>query len=146
MIFSVEQTFSDAQVVATNGPSTNTIDLGETGTVLKGPAPLVRDIGKGNPIPIVIQLVEDAADPGDTLQVTLQVDDNSSFSSETDVAQSVALTGGVAGDQLSVFYVPQGTNERYFRLNYAVTGTAPSYTITAGIVLADQSADGLAGV
>lgn len=146
MIFSVEQKFSDAQVVAANGPSTNIIDLGETGTVLKAPAALVRDIGKGMPIPIGIQLTEDAADPGDTLQVTLQVDDNEGFSSATDVAQSVVLTGGEAGDQLSLYYVPQKTDERYVRLNYAVTGGAPSYTLTAGIVVAEQSADGLAGV
>lgn len=139
MIFSAEQIFSDDQALTASAASTNLIDLGATGTVLGAPAALVRDIGKGNPIPIVIQLTVAAGGTSPTIQVAVQVDDNASFSSATTVATSNTLSGGVAGDKLSINWVPQGTNERYVRLNYTLGGTSPTYTVTAGIVLADQT-------
>src|SRR5690606_28599376 len=98
MIFSIEQTFSAGQTVTTNGPSTNVIDLGATGTVVKGPAALVRDIGKGEPIAIWIQLDADADDSADTLDVALQVDSDPAFGSPKTVAVATQITGGSAGE------------------------------------------------
>jgi hypothetical protein len=139
MIFSKEQLFSNAQVVTANAASTNVIDLGAPGTALNAPAALKRDIGKGRPIPIRIQLVADATGTSPTLDVDLQVDSDEAFGSPKTVASAQQIAGGAAGDRVAIFYVPEGTDERFLRLNYTVTGTTPSYTITAGIVLADQT-------
>lgn len=136
MIFSKEQMFSEGQVVAANGASDNVIDLGAAGTVLGAPAPIGRDIGKGRPIPIWISLDADPGGTNPTLDVALEVDDNEAFSTPKTVASAQQLAPGAAGDRVAIFYVPQGADERYMRLNYTVGGTSPSYTVTAGIVLA----------
>lgn len=142
MLMSKEQTFSDAQELTGTAASTNIIDLGATGTVLGAPAALVRDIGKGNPIQIIVQLDVAAGGTSPTLSVAVQVDDNSSFSSATTVATSQTKSGGAAGDRIQLnAYLPEGTNERYLRLNYTLTGTSPTYTVTAGVVAADQTND-----
>lgn len=140
MIFSANQMFSDGQVVTVDAASTNVIDLGATGTVLGAPAALTRDIGKGRPIQIVVQLDIAATGTTPTLIVELQVDTVENFASPTTVARTVQLAGGAAGARLALYYVPEGTNERYLRLYYDVGGTTPSYQLTAGIVLADQTA------
>lgn len=139
MIFSAENIFSDDQNLTATGASTNVIDLGATGTVLDAPAALVRDIGKGKPIPIVIQLTADAGGTTPTLDVDLEVDTVENFASATVVQSAVQVAGGLAGDRVTIYWVPEGTNERYMRLNYTLGGTAPDYTLTAGIVLADQT-------
>lgn len=141
MIFSLEQIFSDGQVVDSTQVSTNVIDLGATGTVVGAPAAMVRDIGKGRPIPIVIQIDADAVGTTPTLDVDIEVDDNESFTSATVVASSQQVGDVSAGHRVALFYVPEGTNERYMRLSYTLGGSgSPQYTVTAGIVLADQTA------
>lgn len=145
MIFSIEQTFSAGQTVTTTGPSTNVIDLGATGTVVKGPVALVRDIGKGEPIAIWIQLDADAGGTSPTLDVALQVDSDPAFGSPKTVATAPQIAGGSAGDRVAIHYIPEGTNERYLRLNYTLGGTTPTYTVTAGIVLAAQSVPAVGG-
>lgn len=140
MLTSAEQTFSDGQNLTSSGASTNIIDLGATGTVLRAPAALVRDIGKGNPIPIVVRLTADASGTSPTLDVDVEVDDNDSFSSATVVGSSEQKAGGSAGDEIYLdVYLPEGTNERYLRLNYTLGGTSPDYTIWAGVVHGKQS-------
>ncbi len=139
MIFSKELMFSDDQTVAESGPSTNVIDLGAPGTVLNGPSALVRDIGKGKPIPIYVQLMGDANDGSDTLVAELEVSATENFASATTVAVAPTITGGSEGDRVGLYYIPQGTDERYMRLNYTLTGASASYDITAGIVLSDHT-------
>lgn len=139
MIFSKQLMFSEAQAVTTTAGSTNVVDLGATGTVLGAPAALVRDIGKGRPIPIYVQLDDDADDPADTLDVTVEVDSVENFASPKTVGAAVSITGGAEGDRVALHYVPRGADERYLRLKYTVSGDTPAYVITAGIVLADQT-------
>lgn len=140
MLFSAEQLFSEAQAVTTTAASTNIIDLGATGTVLGAPAALVRDIGKGNPIPIVVRLLAAAGGTAPTLVVTVETDDNSGFSSTTIRATSKTITSGAAGEEVWLnVYLPEGTNERYLRLLYTTGGTSPTHSITAGIVAGKQS-------
>lgn len=140
MIFSKEQKFSEGQNVTADAASTNVIDLGAPGTPLGAPAALVRNIGKGRPVPILVQLDEDSDGTDQTLDVRLEVDDNEAFSSPKVVARSEQLDGGSAGDRVSLYVVNERANERYMRLYYDVGGTSPDYTLTAGIVLADQTA------
>lgn len=140
MLLSAEQTFSDAQALTTTAASTNIIDLGATGTVLKAPAALVRDIGKGKPIPIIVRLDVDSGGTSPTLDVAVQIDTTSAFSSATTVASSEQLAGGSAGDEVYLdVYLPEGVNERYLRLNYTLGGTTPTYTVTAAVVMSKNS-------
>jgi hypothetical protein len=132
---SAQQLFSDAQALTTTAASTNHIDLGATGTVLGAPAALTRDIAKGEPIPIVVKMDVAAGGTSPTITVSVQVDDNSSFSSATTVLTTDSKSGGAAGDEIYIpVYLPEGTNERYLRLNYTLGGTSPTYTVTAGVV------------
>lgn len=128
--------FSDSQdlsQVAGAYASTNVIDLGAD-----------RDIGLGNPVRILVQVDETFASAGAaTLNIDLETDDNSSFSSAT----TIATTGAVAKATLvqgykfaEISFVPRA-NERYLRLNYTIgTATTTAGTVTAGIVFEDQSA------
>lgn len=140
MLMSAQQTFSDSQAVTTTAASENIIDLGATGTVLNAPAALVRDIGKGNPIAIIVRLDVAAGGTSPTLVVTVETDDNSGFASATVRATSATIAGGAAGEEIWLnVYLPEETNERYLRLNYTTGGTSPTHTITAGVVLGKQS-------
>lgn len=142
MIFDNTLLFSDAQAITGDAGSTNTVDLGATGTPYGASAALVRDIGKGCKIPLSITVTE-AFNNLTSLQISIQTDDNTSFSSAKTVVLSPAipLASLVAGYQIEVpDYIPQGTNERYMRLYYDVTGTNPSTgKITAGVVAARQT-------
>jgi len=147
MIFSVEQLFSDDQAITVTAASTNVIDLGATGTVLGGSNALVRDIGRGAPIPILIQVTVDFATLT-SLQVTLQAAHVVGFGESYTIAQTPAVVAAelVAGFQFPIIYVPIRTDKRFFRLNYTVAGSnATAGAVTAGIVVARQDT-GLAGV
>lgn len=139
-IFSAEQMFSDAQAITASAASTNIIDLGAPGTPHGGAAALTRDIGKGTPIPVLIQVTA-AFNNLTSLKVAIEVDDNSGFSSATEVAsETIVLANLTAGKQSHLMYVPQGTNERYMRVYYTVTGTAPTTgTVDAGITMGNQT-------
>jgi hypothetical protein len=85
----------------------------------------------------------DAAGAG-TLTVSLEVDDNSGFSSATTVWTSGAIPKAtlVAGYRLPIEYLPKGINERYFRLYYTVaTGPMTAGKITAGLMLDGQDSN-----
>ncbi|TIR78827.1 MAG: hypothetical protein E5X15_10440 [Mesorhizobium sp.] len=134
MIFDMQTLLSDAQAITATAASTNTIDLGPIATGI------VRDIGKGKPIPLRIQVVE-AFNNLTSLTIALQVDDNSGFASPKTVwSQTVVLADLIAGKVIVPEWVLRGTDERYMRLNYTVTGTAPTTgKITAGVVMGAQS-------
>ena len=146
MILSKQQNFSEGQNLTASGASTNYIDLGAPGTVKNGPAALVRDIGKGGKIQILVSLPVAASGTSPTLDVDLEMDDNTSFSSATVVASAPQKAGGAAGDRIALFTLPEGITERYIRLNYTLGGTSPDYTVDAGIVMGDQTNDRGAGV
>jgi len=138
MLTSLQQEFSLAQALTTTGdPSDNILDLGATGTVLGSPAALVRDIGKGKPIPIYVKLDVDAGGTNPTIQVVVEVDTVEGFGSPTTVLSTEVSSDGLAGDELYFeAYLPEGVNQRYLRLDYILTGTTPTYTVTAGVCMA----------
>ena len=140
MLTSANNEFSDSQNLTATGASTNVIDLGAPGTVLGAPAALVRDIGKGCPIPIYVRLDVAATGTSPTLDVDVEMDTADSFGSATVVASAAQIAGGAAGDEVYLnVYLPEGITERYIRLNYTLGGTSPDYTISAGIVTAKSS-------
>ncbi|QND53464.1 hypothetical protein HB779_17395 [Phyllobacterium sp. 628] len=134
MIFDQQTLLSDAQAITASVASTNTIDLGP---IKPG---IVRDIGKGKQIPLLIQVVE-AFNNLTSLGVALQVDDNSAFSSAKTVwSQTVVLADLKAGKVVVPEYITRGTDEQFLRLNYTVTGTAPTTgKVTAGVTMGNQS-------
>jgi hypothetical protein len=144
MLLSKQSLLSDQQAITASAASTNIMDLGATGTPIRGNQ-LVRDIGAGTPVGFLAQVTEafTAAGAG-TLTVSLEVDDNSGFSSATTVWTSGAIPKAtlVAGYRLPIEYLPKGINERYFRLYYTVaTGPMTAGKITAGLMLDGQDSN-----
>jgi len=137
MLLDNQSIFSDAQAITATAASTNSIDLGAVGITGYGKHQLVRDLGKSGHIPLLIQVVE-AFDNLTSLKIDIQVDDNSSFSSAKTVqSETVLLADLVAGRISPMDKLPRGIDERYLRLYFTVTGTAPTAgKITAGIVAA----------
>lgn len=143
MIFDNQSLLSDAQAITASAASTNAIDLGDTGRVYGATVDLVRDVGKGKSIPLLVQVVEafDASGAG-TLTVSLQVDADEAFGSPKTVWTSPAI--GKAdlkpGKVIIPEYIPRGTDERYARLYYTVaTGPMTAGKITAGVTMGNQS-------
>lgn len=135
MIFDQQTLLSDAQAITADAASTNVIDLGP---IKSG---LVRDIGKGMQIPLRIQVVE-TFNNLTSMTFALQVDDNEAFASPKTVwvSGSILLATLKAGYVVVTEYIPRGTDERYLRLYYDITGTAPGTgKITAGVTMGNQS-------
>ena len=112
MYIDAHNLFDDAAAHLTTEASTNLIDLGA-----------IRNMGVGEDIYFVIQ-VDTAFTDGSsnsTMAITLETDDNASFSSAT-TAQTIgtfaALTA--AGTRLVAKLQPDAINERYLRVKYTV--------------------------
>lgn len=122
MLLDQQALFSAAQAITVTAASTNVIDTGSN-----------KDVGKYGDIPLLIQVVE-GFNNLTSLTVTVQTDDNSAFSSAADVlSMTIPLASLVPGYKSPVITLPMKM-ERYIRLNYTVTGTAPTTgKVTAGI-------------
>lgn len=140
MIFSEQLLLSDQQGITATAASTNTIDMGATGTIVGHSAPIERDVGQGRPIPFLVQVTEDFNNVT-SLELQLQTDDNETFSSATTVvSETIPLTGLKAGEQMAISVLPRKL-ERYVRMNYVVVGSAPSTgKVTAGVAMSVQGA------
>lgn len=138
MIFSANQLLSDGQNVTADAASTNVIDLGAAGTPYGAAAALDRDVGKGNPVHILVNNDADSSGTSQTCAVVIQVDTVENFASPTELAR-VNLGASVQGDQIGIQVLPTGANQRYLRLYYDVGGTTPDYTFTAGITMGNQT-------
>lgn len=141
MIFSANLMYSDKQAITADAASTNIIDHGANGTVYGAAVALPRDQGKGAKVPLLVQVTE-TFDALTSLEVQFQVDDNAAFSSPKIVARQTLLLADLkAGRQISIDTLPLGSDERYSRLYYDITGTAPTVgRITAGITMGNQTA------
>ncbi|WP_374041249.1 Bbp16 family capsid cement protein [Klebsiella pneumoniae] len=122
MLLDQQALFSAAQAITATAASTNVIDTGSN-----------KDVGKYGDIPLLIQVVE-GFNNLTSLTVSVQTDDNSAFSSAADVlSMTIPLASLVLGYKSPVITLPMKM-ERYIRLNYTVTGTAPTTgKVTAGI-------------
>ena len=122
MLLDQQALFSAAQAITATAASTNVIDTGSN-----------KDVGKYGDIPLLIQVVE-GFNNLTSLTVTVQTDDSSAFSSAADVlSMTIPLASLVLGYKSPVITLPMKM-ERYIRLNYTVTGTAPTTgKVTAGI-------------
>jgi hypothetical protein len=142
MILDNTLVLSDSQAITADAGSTNVIDLGAPGTAYGHASALAFDIGKGTDIEIIVHVTE-AFNNLTSLQVQIQVDDNAAFSSAAVVAMGpvVLLASLTLGARLSFpAKIPEGTNERYLRLYYDITGTAPTTgKLLAAIVASRQT-------
>lgn len=138
MIFNQNELFSFNQAITATANSTNVIDRGVPGTPYQAAATLNDDIGKGNMIPLLVQVTEDF----NTLtSLTIQLQTGASASLGTTLLeQTISLADLKAGRQFNLTYLPQGIEERYLGVNYVVTGTAPTAgQVTAGITMGVQT-------
>ena len=128
MILDSQGLFSDDQAITASAASTNYIDL-----------QTADNIGIGGAIPLLIQVTE-AFDNLTSLAVAVQQDDNSSFSSATTLATAtLTLAELVQGAKFPIHFMPRN-GERYIRVYYTVTGTAPTAgQVTAGFTTGDQT-------
>lgn len=117
--------FSDAQALTSSGASTNLVDFGVDGNV---------GIGEPMAVVVVVDVALDAADADETYVITVQADDNSSFSSAATIATKTATRGDAAGTKY-VLPIPADTSaEQYMRVYFTLGGTTPSGTFTAFLV------------
>lgn len=128
MLFDAKLLMSNAQVITASAASTDIIDRGDT-----------KDVGRAGDIPLVIQVVE-TFNTLTSLTIDLQTDDSQSFGSARSLYQVVVpLADLKIGYQTPVITLPQKA-KRYLRVNYTVTGTAPTAgKITAGVVAGVQT-------
>ena len=140
MIFDNSLLLSDDQAITGDAASTNVIDLGATGTPHGSSVALTRDIGIGDGVPLHVSVTE-TFNNLTSLQVQVQTSPDNATWTTIQGGKVVAAADLVAGYQFDVPYeFPEGTKARYVRLNYDVTGTAPTTgKITAGPVLARQT-------
>lgn len=138
MIFSAQQLFSDDQAITASADSTNVIDLGVAGTPYDAAAPLNQDVGKGNKIPLLVQVTE-AFDNLTSLEVIISTGATTALGTSV-ISQTILLADLVVGKQISLEVLPNDITERYLGIEYVVTGTAPTVgKVTAGITMGNQT-------
>ncbi len=140
-------TFSNQQAITTSAASTNSIDLGATGTPKPGHSvALKRDIGRGNPVNIRVQVTEAFA-TCDSLKVAVQSDDDSAFGSAVTVleTEAIAVASLTVGYVFNLQWIPRNTDERYVQLYYTIAGSAATTgKVWAAVVESAQDNDFLA--
>lgn len=124
----------DTNATVTGGTTVASVDYADLGASTPG-----RKLGSGRPLWLVIAIKNNTGGDGaDTLQFSLQTDDNTGFASPTTVAQSPVVTGVAnlpAGSRVVIPVPPGVAFERYVRVGYAVTATA---VLTVDAFLTDQ--------
>lgn len=124
MIIDAKLTLSEDQAVTATAISENVIAWPDNGTVAGEAAAISRDLGAGNPLPIMIQVTEDFAT---ATSVTISIE--SSAAAALTSATVHATTGAipiatlVAGYSIPIRFVPDGTMGKYLGLRYTVTGS-----------------------
>jgi hypothetical protein len=127
MILDKQALFSDSQAVTTTAASTNYINNGSA-----------ADIGPGTHQRI-FAIVDEAFLTLTSLAISLEVDDNASFSSVATLWSRTFLAAALTlNAKLDLPGIPAGC-EKYMQLKYTVAGsTATAGKLTSGIVLDDQ--------
>ena len=141
MIFSAQQLLSDDQAVTATAISENVINLGAPATPYGAAAALNDDVGKGAPIPFLMQ-VTTAFNTLTSLTVTLETDSTADLATAPVVlaTESILLADLIAGKQMFMQFIPNGLTKQYLGMRYTVVGTNPTLgNITAGITMGNQT-------
>ena len=134
---------ASGQAITASAASTEYVDLGATGTPALNTTALSRDIGRGTPVNIRVQVTEAFATLT-SLKVAVQTDDNTSFSSAKTVleTEAIVLADLTAGYVFNIQWIPRDTDERYVRLYFTVAGSsATGGKVWAAVVQAAQDND-----
>lgn len=112
-VYGLETRFSDDQAITGDAASTNVLRVGP------------GDFGQGNDLYLDVYVTE-AFNTLTSLNIALQTDDNSGFTSATTLySAEVVLANLTLGAKIPLKAIPNGCEE-YIRLNYTVTGTDPT--------------------
>ena len=132
-IFNTQELYSDAQAITATAASTNVIDHGAPGTWVHASTPIINDKGVSC-ICLGIQ-VNETFNNLTSLQIDFEVDDAEGFgTAETLYSETILAADLVAGKKTAVRVIPFNHDKRYSRINYTVTGTAPTLGhVTAGV-------------
>ena len=143
MILDQQNLLSNAQAITATARSTNVIDLQLTGIPYGNVERLRRDVGKGDPVPFLVQVVE-TFNNLTSLAIAIETSDDPAFGSGnvTHATFTVLLANLVTGYRLpwsTLMEALAGTTtqgmKRYLSVNYTVTGIAPTTgKVTAGVV------------
>lgn len=120
MILDEQAIFSDKQAVTATAPSTNVIKVN-------------GDIGKGEPVEILAQVVEDFAGATSVKLAVQTCDTEDGTFEDLVVTDAVPLAKLKAGYKFPIKFLPVGI-KKFLRLNYTVVGTGTAGKITAGVV------------
>lgn len=142
MIFDSQLIFAEDQAVTATAISTNVLQMRSMGTVYGASSALTRDVGDGNPVPLLVQVTADFATLT-SLTITLESADNAALSTNAVVhwdSGAIAAASLVAGFQVPIRFLPKNIEKDYLGLRFTVGGSnATAGTIMAGIVAGIQS-------
>ncbi len=154
MLLDLESLFSnDQSLVATAGAilSEKSIDVGAAGTIpgafqARGTAP--RDVGKGMPVQVLVQVTEDFDSAGDVVTCVFELitaDDAALTSNVVSISKTPAIAQAalVKGYQAMVpGVIPPGTGaDRYIGMRYTTAvADATAGKVMAGLVFDKQTA------
>ncbi len=137
MILDANLTLSENQAVTATAISANVIQLPAAGTVPREAVPLVRNLGPGEEIPLLIQVTEDFATLT-SLTITLETADNAALSTNNEV---IFTTGAIpvatllAGYRSSIRVLPDFPLRDFIGARFTVGGsnaTAGKVTVALG--------------
>lgn len=112
--------FAEDQALTATAASTNTVDLKAD-----------TDIGPGEPMWLVVVSKVAPGGTSPTIAISIETDDNSSFSSAATVLTDATIAGANFGaGTIRAIPWPQ-TNERYNRVKFTCGGTSPTFTVDA---------------
>jgi hypothetical protein len=135
MILSAQLMFSDKQAITVTAVSTNIIDRGPTRAPYGAKAPFHDDLGYGNKVPMLVQVVDNIIGSDVTFKV---VTGDTETLGTTVVEQTVVEADLVAGRQFVMDCLPNQLS-RYFAIEYEVAGTATAGAVTAGVSMGNQT-------
>ncbi len=141
MIFSAQQLFSDDQAITASADSTNVIDLGVAGTPYGAAAALNDDIGKGAPVPLLVQVTTAMTAVGAaTLVVNISTGATAALGTTIAASAVIPVADLVAGYQIPIQFLPNKIAERYLGIEYVVVnGPMTAGNVTAGITMGNQT-------
>jgi hypothetical protein len=125
---------SPGQAVTVTAASTNHVDLLALGAIPPNNATARRDLGKGQKIPLLVQVTETFL-TCTSVKVALQSDSDPGFATALTTileTEAIAVATLLAGYKFNLDIIPTLTVQRYLRLYFTVAGS----NATAGKIFA----------
>lgn len=112
---------------------------GDSANFINHREPELVSLGKQMAVLVVLKADPGASGSNETYSVKVQTDDNSSFSSPTDVTADVSIPRTSKKGDRFIVYIPKNVKmEKYSRLRFTLGGLSPSLTVDAFLTDADS--------